>query len=200
MKPFAVSKHLNSLNTAAWTVRCNPNFILYTKFHFQTLIWAITNNFYLILKKSIDGPLRKLSLSAKSLLKVSPVSNLSNPCTQRCETYIRLGLFWSKFSGPKSSETTFTFLNGDYKNAFSFFLLLQRARSQRFEVIAVTLLNRKPRKMKISYNLVKNGSINKFSKLSDPLRPNGSLNNKKSTQWLILPEMTYPIFAHFGYF
>ena len=80
------------------------------------------------------------------------------------------------------SETTFVFLNGDYKNAFSFFLLLQKARSQRFEVYVVTLLNRKPRKMKISYNLVKNGSINKFSKLSDPLRPNGSLNNKKSTQ------------------
>ena len=105
-----------------------------------------------------------------------------------------------KLSDPKSSDTIFVFLNGDYKNAFSFFLLLQKARSQRFEVYVVTLLNRKPRKMKISYNLVKNGSIIKFSKLSDPLRPNGSLNNKKSAHWLILAEMTYPIFAQFGHF
>ena len=92
---------------------------------------------------------------------------------------IRLGLIWSKFSDPKSSDTTFAFLNGDYKNAFSFFLLLQKARSQRFEVYIVTLLKRKPPKMKIFNNFVKNGSIIKFSKLSDPLRPNGSLNNKK---------------------
>ena len=81
---------------------------------------------------------------------------------------IRLGLIWSKFSDPKSSDTTFAFLNGDYKNAFSFFLLLQKARSQRFEVYIVTLLKRKPPKMKNFNNFVKNGSIFKFSKLASP--------------------------------
>ena len=49
----------------------------------------------------------------------------------------RLGLIWSKLSDPKSSGTTFAFLNWDYKNAFGFFLLLQKARSQRFEVYIV---------------------------------------------------------------
>ena len=92
----------------------------------------------------------------------------------------RLGGIWSRLSDQKSSETTFVFLNGDYKNAFSFFLLLKKAHCQRFEVYIVTLLKRKPPKMKIFNNFVKNGSIIKFSKFSDPLRPNGSLNNKKS--------------------
>ena len=80
----------------------------------------------------------------------------------------RLGLIWSKLSDQKNSETTFAFLNGDYKNAFSFFLLLQKARSQRVEVYKVTLLKRKPHKIKIFNNFVKNSSIFKFSKLGSP--------------------------------
>ena len=79
--------------------------------------------------------------------------------------HTRLGLIWSKLSDPKSSETTFAFLNGDYKNAFSFFLLLKKAHCQRFEVYIVTLLKRKPQKVKIFSILVKNSLIFKFSKL-----------------------------------
>ena len=86
-----------------------------------------------------------------------------------CVICIRLGLIWSKFSDPKSSD--FAFLNGDYKNAFSFFLLLQKARSQRFEVFIITLLKRKPPKMKIFNNFVKNGSIIKFSRLPSGYMP-----------------------------
>ena len=72
-----------------------------------------------------------------------------------------------KLSDPKSSDTTFVFLNGDYKNAFSFFLLLKRAHCQKFKGYIVTLLKRKPPKMKIFHNFVKNGAISKFSTLSD---------------------------------
>ena len=80
----------------------------------------------------------------------------------------RLGLTWSKLSDQKNSETTFAFLNGDYKNAFSFFLLLKKAHCQRFEVYIVTLLKRKPQKMKNFYNFAKNDPIHIFSTLSDP--------------------------------
>ena len=87
----------------------------------------------------------------------------------------------NKMSDSKSSDTTFVFLNGDYKNAFSFFLLLKKAHCQRFEVYIVTLLKRKPQKMKNFSNFAKNDPIHKFSTLSDPWWANGSHNTEKST-------------------
>ena len=72
---------------------------------------------------------------------------------------IRLGQIWTMFSDQNISETTFVFLNGDYKNAISFFLFLKGAHCQGFEVYVVSLLKRKPPKMKMFHNFVKNGSI-----------------------------------------
>ena len=51
-----------------------------------------------------------------------------NNYSKKVELWIRLGQIWPMLSDPKSSDTTFVFLNGDYKNAFSFFLLLQKVR------------------------------------------------------------------------
>ena len=58
------------------------------------------------------------------------------------------------FSDPKSSDTTFVFLNGDYKNAFSFILLLKKVRWERFEVYVLDLVNAIPQKLKILSNFV----------------------------------------------
>ena len=90
-----------------------------------------------------------------------------------------------KLSDPKSSDTTFVFLNGDYKNAFSFFLLLKKVRWEQFEVYVVTLLKKKPWKMKIFHNFAKNGSILIFSQFCEPLGSNEFLNCIKSAYQLI---------------
>ena len=68
----------------------------------------------------------------------------------------------------KSSETTFVFWHKVLKNTFGLILLQKKVHCQRFEVYIVTLLNRKPQKMKILYRFVKNGPICEFSKLASP--------------------------------
>ena len=69
-----------------------------------------------------------------------------------------------------------------------------------FEVYIVTLLKRKPRKMKIFHNFVKIGAIGKFSTLGDLCWSNGYHRYKNKTQWLIYADFIYPILADFSHF